>query len=290
MKDNLNESKESDDIENIITPDGNIFFQSAEGDHFNGKKINIFLYIIPEVIFILCFLSGNLYKKSFHIFIFIPYFLPILLFNFCFFIKRNLLCLNNYLFLTKFLSIEILIFYPLFIIHESGKGQEDYIFIIIFIIGALSGLFSLIYLFLYFYIFQNGLSELKKIYFLYFELIAIIIMHPLFIYYYYENDPKSINSAVLKIIVAAGVFSIELLLFLINFLYLCLDPENYCLKIMVAIIKIMLYVSIEYFVLIIFGLYLNYEKFIYLYLSMRILFNVASLFCFFIFNIKKIKN
>jgi len=288
MKDNLSESNENDEIgENLIAPDGNIFTPDLDGDHFNGKKINIFLYIIPEVIFIACFLSGIFYKKSLHIFIFIPYFLPILLFNCFFFIKRNLLCLNNYLLLTKFLSIETLIFYPIFIIHESRIGQEDYIFIIIFIIGAISGLFSLIYLFLYFYIFQNGLSELKKIYFLYFELLAIIVMHPLFIYYYYIEGPLSINSAVLKLLVIAGVFFIELLLFLINSLFLCLEPDNYCLKIMVAIIKIILYISFELVSLVIVDRNLNYE--IFIYLSIRIIFNVASLFCFIIFNIIKNK-
>ena len=71
----------------MIVPDGNTDLQDLEDAHFNGKKINTFLYLIPEVIFTACFVSGNFYHKYIYIFIFIPYFVPILIFNCCFFLK-----------------------------------------------------------------------------------------------------------------------------------------------------------------------------------------------------------
>ena len=272
--------------ENIITQDENLDYQGLEESHFNVKKINSFLYIIPEVIFIACFLSGNFYEDHTHIFLFIPNFIPILIFNCCFFAKRNLICLNNYLLLTKFLSIEVLIFYPiLIIIKDSHKEQEDLVFIIIFILGALSGLFSLIYLFLYYYIFQNGLSEFKKIYFLYFELIAIIIVHPLFIYYYYTDSLNSITSAVIKFLELFSAFSSEVILFIVNLIFLCLDSDKCILKIIIAIIKIILYILVEFTSMLMIDYSLNDEK--YIYFSITFFFMMVSLF-FFLLN--KIKN
>ena len=272
--------------ENIITQDENLDYQGLEESHFNVKKINSFLYIIPEVIFIACFLSGNFYEDHTHIFLFIPNFIPILIFNCCFFAKRNLICLNNYLLLTKFLSIEVLIFYPiLIIIKDRKKEQEDLVFIIIFILGALSGLFSLIYLFLYYYIFQNGLSEFKKIYFLYFELIAIIIVHPLFIYYYYTDSLNSITSAVIKFLELFSAFSSEVILFIVNLIFLCLDSDKCILKIIIAIIKIILYIFVEFTSMLMIDYSLNDEK--YIYFSITFFFMMVSLF-FFLLN--KIKN
>ena len=272
--------------ENIITQDENLDYQGLEESHFNVKKINSFLYIIPEVIFIACFLSGNFYEDHTHIFLFIPNFIPILIFNCCFFAKRNLICLNNYLLLTKFLSIEVLIFYPiLIIIKDREKEQEDLVFIIIFILGALSGLFSLIYLFLYYYIFQNGLSEFKKIYFLYFELIAIIIVHPLFIYYYYTDSLNSITSAVIKFLELFSAFSSEVILFIVNLIFLCLDSDKCILKIIIAIIKIILYILVEFTSMLMIDYSLNDEK--YIYFSITFFFMMVSLF-FFLLN--KIKN
>ena len=272
--------------ENIITQDENLDYQGLEQSHFNVKKINSFLYIIPEVIFIACFLSGNFYEDHTHIFLFIPNFIPILIFNCCFFAKRNLICLNNYLLLTKFLSIEVLIFYPiLIIIKDSHKEQEDLVFIIIFILGALSGLFSLIYLFLYYYIFQNGLSEFKKIYFLYFELIAIIIVHPLFIYYYYTDSLNSITSAVIKFLELFSAFSSEVILFIVNLIFLCLDSDKCILKIIIAIIKIILYILVEFTSMLMIDYSLNDEK--YIYFSITFFFMIIILF-FLLLN--KIKN
>ena len=272
--------------ENIITQDENLDYQGLEESYFNVKKINSFLYIIPEVIFIACFLSGNFYEDHTHIFLFIPNFIPILIFNCCFFAKRNLICLNNYLLLTKFLSIEVLIFYPiLIIIKDSHKEQEDLVFIIIFILGALSGLFSLIYLFLYYYIFQNGLSEFKKIYFLYFELIAIIIVHPLFINYYYTDSLNSITSAVIKFLELFSAFSSEVILFIVNLIFLCLDSDKCILKIIIAIIKIILYILVEFTSMLMIDYSLNDEK--YIYFSITFFFMMVSLF-FFLLN--KIKN
>ena len=272
--------------ENIITQDENLDYQGLEESHFNVKKINSFLYIIPEVIFIACFLSGNFYEDHTHIFLFIPNFIPILIFNCCFFAKRNLICLNNYLLLTKFLSIEVLIFYPiLIIIKDRKKEQEDLVFIIIFILGALSGLFSLIYLFLYYYIFQNGLSEFKKIYFLYFELIAIIIVHPLFINYYYTDSLNSITSAVIKFLELFSAFSSEVILFIVNLIFLCLDSDKCILKIIIAIIKIILYILVEFTSMLMIDYSLNDEK--YIYFSITFFFMMVSLF-FFLLN--KIKN
>jgi hypothetical protein len=272
--------------ENIITQDENLDYQGLEESHFNVKKINSFLYIIPEVIFIACFLSGNFYEDHTHIFLFIPNFIPILIFNCCFFAKRNLICLNNYLLLTKFLSIEVLIFYPiLIIIKDSHKEQEDLVFIIIFILGALSGLFSLIYLFLYYYIFQNGLSEFKKIYFLYFELIAIIIVHPLFIYYYYTDSLNSITSAVIKFLELFSAFSSEVILFIVNLIFLCLDSDKCILKIIIAIIKIILYILVEFTSMLMIDYSLNDEK--YIYFSITFFFMMVSLFFFLLNKIKK---
>ena len=272
--------------ENIITQDENLDYQGLEQSHFNVKKINSFLYIIPEVIFIACFLSGIFYENFLHIFLFLPNFIPILIFNCCFFAKRNLICLNNYLLLTKFLSIEVLIFYPiLIIIKDRKKEQEDLVFIIIFILGALSGLFSLIYLFLYYYIFQNGLSEFKKIYFLYFELIAIIIVHPLFINYYYTDSLNSITSAVIKFLELFSAFSSEVILFIVNLIFLCLDSDKCILKIIIAIIKIILYILVEFTSMLMIDYSLNDEK--YIYFSITFFFMMVSLF-FFLLN--KIKN
>ena len=271
--------------ENIITQDENLDYQGLEESHFNVKKINSFLYIIPEVIFIACFLSGNFYEDHTHIFLFIPNFIPILIFNCCFFAKRNLICLNNYLLLTKFLSIEVLIFYPiLIIIKDRKKEQEDLVFIIIFILGALSGLFSLIYLFLYYYIFQNGLSEFKKIYFLYFELIAIIIVHPLFIYYYYTDSLNSITSAVIKFLELFSAFSSEVILFIVNLVFLWFDSDNCFLKIIIAIIKIILYIFVEIITLLLIIDKLNDER--YIYFSITSFFMMVSLFCFLLIRIK----
>ena len=113
QKDEIKDNKK----EKLIYQKENIDFQGLEDGNFNNKRFNYFLYIIPEVIFALCFLLGIFYKKFYNIFLFLPYFAPILIFNCSFFNNKKLLYLNNYLLLSKLVSIEILIFYPIFIIN-----------------------------------------------------------------------------------------------------------------------------------------------------------------------------
>ena len=236
----------------LINPKENIDLQSLEDGNFNGIKFNAFLYKIPEIIFNICFFLGIIYKNLSNMFLILPYFTPILVFYYSFSNNKKLL-LNNYLLLSKMLSIEILIFYPIFIIYERNMDPEDLAFIIIFILGALSGLFSLIYLFIYFYIFPNGLSEFKKIYFLYLELIVIILMHPLLIYTYYMDWVRS-SSSIGQIIVMFMKISIilvfELLLFIMNLDFLCykVDSDNGIYKIIMAVMKILLYIIAEFFI------------------------------------------
>ena len=142
-------------------------------------------------------------------------------------------------------------------------------------------MFSLIYLFIYFYIFQNGLSELKKIYFLYFELLVIIIMHPFLIYNVYNFESlTSINLATIKMLGIFMTFSFEVILFIMNCIFLCLDSDNCCLKIIMAITKVILFTIDEYFYL----FALIEVKSIYelcLNLSIRFIFMFGSLFFFF---------
>ena len=283
QKDEIKENKK----ELLINPKENIDLESLEDGNFNGRKFNTFLYNIPEVIFNICFFLGIIYKQLSNMFLILPYCTPILVFYYSFSSNKKLL-LNNYLLLSKLTSIEILIFYPIFIINERDKNLEDLVFIIIFILGALSGLFSLIYLFLYFYIFQNGLSEFKKIYFLYLELIAILLMHPLLIYTYYMDwigSHNSIGEIIVMFFKIFIIFVFELLLFLLNLDFLCnkVDSDNCIYKIIMAILKILLYISVE---LLLLNLY-EKDKFInVIYISsiFRMFFMVISLF--FLFLIK----
>jgi len=249
QKDEVNKNEK----EILINPKKNIDIQDLEERQINFKKI-ISFYIIPEVIFIICFLSGIFYKKFYNIFLFLPYFMPILIFNCCFYNNINLFYLNNYLLLSKLVSIEILIFYPIFIIYESFNIKKDLGFIIIFILGALSGLFSFLYLFIYIYIFKYGFSEFKKIYFLFLELMTIILMHPLLIYTYYMDMTGStgmISTSIDMFLEIIIIFIFELLLYIINcsFLYFKVEFDNYTIKIIMAIIKLLLYILVEFLLL-----------------------------------------
>lgn len=127
------------------------------------------------------------------------------------------------------------------------KG-EDLGFLIAFIIGCLSGLFSSIYLFIKFFIFPNGLSQFKKIYCLYFELIVIILMNPLLIYTYFKDGHgiSSIGEIIVTFIRFFCIFGFEFLFYAMNIIFLCskecCDLYN---KIGMGIIKISLYILIE---------------------------------------------
>ena len=282
QKDEIKENKK----EILINLKENIDLQHLEDGNFNNKKFNYFLYIIPEVIFTFCFLLGIFYKKFYNIFLFITYFMPILISNCSFFINKNLLYLNNYLLLSKLVSIEILFFYPIFIIYESYNYNKDLAFIIIFILGFISGIFSLIYLFIYFYIFQFGLFQFKKIYFLYLELTAIFLMHPFLIYTYYMDMTGStgmISTSIEMLLEMITISVFESILFAMNccLLYCKAESGNPTFKYIITIIKILLYILVEF---ILSQLYtarvLKKEFFISFFI--RMLFMVSSLFFSFI--------
>mgnify|MGYP003571426028 CR=1 FL=1 len=283
QKDEIKENKK----ELLINPEENTDLQGLENGNSNTKKYNTYLYIIPELIFNTCFFFGIVYENLSSIFLFFPYFVTIIIFHYSFYNNNNLL-LNNYLLSTKLIPLEILFLYPIFIIKYSFMNKEDLGFLILFIIGGLSGLFSSIYLFIYFFIFQNGLYQFKKIYCLYFELIVIILMNPLLIYGYFKDwyGSSSIGGFVVTFLRLICILGFELLFYIMNIIFLCskeyCDP---CNKIGMAIIKISLYILIEILLYFLFE-YDKLNKIVYVSSFIRMLFMAISLFFFFFFSLK----
>jgi len=229
----------------------NIELEDFENEDF--WKINNFLYIYPEVIFNICFFMGSFYKGIYNIVLFTPYFVLIIIFNCSFFDKRRYYC-KNYLLISKLTSIEILISYPIYIIKEDYNKTEDKVFIIIYIIGAIFGILSFVYLNICFYRFQKiSQFQIKKLYFLYFEIIAILLIHSILIFLYFPME-SGINKGrgLYSIIEMPAIFIFELFLFVINCSYFYAIDDNdkssikYC-KVILPIIKTPLYIIVHYY-------------------------------------------
>ena len=204
----------------------NIELEDFENEDF-WKINNLFLYIYPEVIFNICFFMGSFYKGIYNIVLFTPYFVLIIIFNCSFFDKRRYYC-KNYLLISKLTSIEILISYPIYIIKEDYNKTEDKVFIIIYIIGAIFGILSFVYLNICFYRFQKiSQFQIKKLYFLYFEIIAILLIHSILIFLYFPME-SGINKGrgLYSIIEMPAIFIFELFLFVINFSYFYAIDDN----------------------------------------------------------------
>ena len=204
----------------------NIELEDFENEDF-WKINNLFLYIYPEVIFNICFFMGSFYKGIYNIVLFTPYFVLIIIFNCSFFDKRRYYC-KNYLLISKLTSIEILISYPIYIIKEDYNKTEDKVFIIIYIIGAIFGILSFVYLNICFYRFQKiSQFQIKKLYFLYFEIIAILLIHSILIFLYFPME-SGINKGrgLYSIIEMPAIFIFELFLFVINCSYFYAIDDN----------------------------------------------------------------
>ena len=241
----LNENQNQKEM--LITPIDNMEIQGLEDGNSKNKKIIIFFYIILELIFVSCFVIGCAYK-IFNIILIIPYLVRIIVYNLSFFNIQNLNSLNNYLLLSKLVPIETLIFFLIFFI----KHDEDLLYIIIFILGSISGLFSLIILWIYFYKFLNGCSEFKSIFYLYLELIVILLMIPFLIYTYYSDYNFTSNSPIgfiVQFIESIPIIGFDLILNIINSCSLCHKGkyDNFCLKITMAVMKLLLYILVEIF-------------------------------------------
>lgn len=230
----------------------NIELEDFENEDF-WKINNLFLYIYPEVIFNICFFMGSFYKGIYNIVLFTPYFVLIIIFNCSFFDKRRYYC-KNYLLISKLTSIEILISYPIYIIKEDYNKTEDKVFIIIYIIGAIFGILSFVYLNICFYRFQKiSQFQIKKLYFLYFEIIAILLIHSILIFLYFPME-SGINKGrgLYSIIEMPAIFIFELFLFVINCSYFYAIDDNdkssikYC-KVILPIIKTPLYIIVHYY-------------------------------------------
>lgn len=174
-------------------------------------------------------------------------------------------------------SIEILVFYPKFIIKEHYNNDKDRIFLFIYIIGAFSGIFSFVYLNICFFKFQkNNQFKIEKLLFLYSEIITILVMHPILIYLYFNIDYPigSIGEATLFLL-GMFIFIFELLLFIINCIYFYNmddnDSYNIYSKIAITIIKIILYCLIEILLL-----NLNIPKNYYIFPFLRIIFMILG--------------
>jgi len=174
-------------------------------------------------------------------------------------------------------SIEILVFYPKFIIKEDYNKDKDRIFLFIYIIGAFSGIFSFVYLNICFFKFQkNNQFKIEKLLFLYSEIITILVMHPILIYLYFNIDYPigSIGEATLFLL-GMFIFIFELLLFIINCIYFYnMDDNDSCniySKIAITIIKIILYCLIEILLL-----NLNIPKNYYIFPFLRIIFMILG--------------
>jgi len=80
------------------------------------KEINLWIYLIPEIIFIICFIAGSFYKFSYN-FLFLPYGIVIIISNSSFFGKGKYY-FKYYLLISKLTSIDILFLYSIFIIKK----------------------------------------------------------------------------------------------------------------------------------------------------------------------------
>jgi len=95
------------------------------------------------------------------------------------------------------------------------------------IFGGVSGLFSFIYVFFKIYIFPSSFSKIKKIFFLYFELIAVVLfMHPFLIYTYYMHNVIGELYKDGMIFEKYTIFSFDLIFYLLNFALLCLIEKK----------------------------------------------------------------
>lgn len=110
-------------VENTENKENNLIFQPNEDIKIEGfenqysleKEINLWIYIIPEVIFIICFISGSFYKFIYNFMLFSPYGIIIIISNSSFFVKGKYY-FKNYLLISKLTSIEILFLYSILII------------------------------------------------------------------------------------------------------------------------------------------------------------------------------
>ena len=287
-KDDIKErnNEEGKDELNGIIKDISISLQEEIEDfqYDRDKKFNLFLFFIPEGIFSLCYIIVLFYTSFdmlFYLFIF--FFPPNLIFN-CSFMINKYLYLNNYVLISKFASIENLIVYPiLYFIKRGDHKTGDLKFIIIFILGGLSGLFSSLYILIKFYIIQNC-KKIKKIYFLYLELIAVIaLIHPFLIYTCYMQDVfggVSIDTSLGIVFEELTIFALELILFIINFVLLCLMETNngnvQVYKVIMTLLKFIIYLIAEFFL---FNFYTAeyLENIKYIFISIRVILMIASL-------------
>jgi len=126
MEEDIKKGKEialkgSDEIEN---KENNLIFQTNEDIKVEGfevkysleKEINLWIYLIPEVIFIVCYIAGSFYKFSHDNVPFLAYGIVIVISNFSLFAKGKYY-FKNYLLISKLTSIEILFLYSIFIIN-----------------------------------------------------------------------------------------------------------------------------------------------------------------------------
>jgi len=292
-EENLKERNNSEGKDELKENDKEIFMNPKEqldfqDDENNEKKINYFLYFIPEGIFNICFLIGI---GSYN-YILLSFFYPSNIIFYWSFFKNKYFYLNNYLLISKLISIEILIFFPIiYFVKRDESHKGNLAFIILFILGALSGLFSLIYLFIKIYIFNNGLSKIKKIYFLYFELIAIILfMHPflLYIFYMYNNILISQFLSFKEWEAEAEaifIFSFYLFFYALNFCLLCMvenkNKKAHYDKICMTCIKFFFYLLYEIIFLDLYtAKYLENKK--YIFFSIRVILMIISLIVSFI--------
>ena len=292
---NLEENNEIEKNQNelLFNPMEQMSPQDFEIEYSTNKIINYVLYIVPEVLFITSFFLTFFYKVNFRFF-FVPYLIPIVLFNFVFFIAKKLFYLKIYFLISKLSSIEILIFYPIFMIKQNFyEKNNDLIYIIIFILGSISGIISFLYLYINYTIFlKNNHFKIKNIYFLYFEKMAILCMHTLFLHSCYDDQFKSQSSFRLAFAVAFEIvtfFYYELSLFIINFFNLCIFeslgqiPFNGCTG-FINFIKLIGYIGVEIFLSTLYSVY-KLKELYYIFLFIRIIFMGISL----IFLYKTIK-
>jgi hypothetical protein len=242
------------------------------------------IYIIPEVTFCLFYFAGSFYKKLADFFLFVPYFIVIMIFNYSFFLDRKYYY-KYYLLISKLTSIEILIFYSIFIIKGNYDNIEDRVFLLIYIAGAFSGIFSFVYLNICFCRFKKNCQfHFKKLYFLFSETIAILIVHPILIYFnfYLISDVVSI-SGVIKYLLGMVIFIFELFFFIVNCYYFYKmegnDTSNIWRKIKIASIKALIFILIEIFLI-----DLNIPKNVYILSFLRLILLALSLVTFCITN------
>ena len=219
MEEKENDIKNNENQHELLSTD------NQKNGEIQEKKISIFtlFHIIIEPIFILSFLI-NLSINLIPTFIYLIF---IILNDFLMYSNINCYNLFVFLFLTKLIPLETLIYNLIIMILKIDNYTLSKIFfIILFVIGIISCISSLVYTFIFYSKYKKNQNlNIKKLFYFYFEILALLTIHPFLLNsfsHFYSND---LNTAIGLFIDIFFIILIELFLFITNYVFLKADKS-----------------------------------------------------------------